>query len=367
MKKTNVLGWEEPMKTPSKMRAVSLGLAAALLVGMTGSPSAVADDFYAKKKLTVLIGTSVGGSYDLMGRLTARHIVKFIPGKPSVIVKNMPGSGSLIATNYLNNVAPQDGSVLGCVVPGVILTALFKDSTARYNPAKMQWIGNAMDGSPVAVTFHTSPYKTLEEMKKHQVIVASSGISGFDAMDPMMYNALLGTKFKIVMGYKGGAAIDMSMERGETHARAAQAWSGWNAIHPDWVRDKKIIPFLQLTLEPIDDPRLKGIPRFIDVVKPEDRALAESYTVLPNMGRPTVMAPGVPKERVAIMRAAYAAMVKDADFIAEAKKQRVALKPIVGEKLQKMVETVYSLNETQAKRLYKILQWDKRGRKKKKK
>lgn len=354
------------MKRSSGKHVVAAGLAVGLLATLASSPAAAADDFYAKHKLTVLIGTSVGGSYDLMGRLTARHIVKYIPGKPSVIVKNMPGGGSLIATNYLNNVAPQDGSVLGCVVPGIILTALFKDSTARYNPVKMQWIGNAMDGSPVAVAFHTSPYKSLEEMKKHQVLVASSGISGFDAMDPMMYNALIGTKFKIVMGYKGGAAIDMSMERGETQARAAQAWSGWKAIHPDWVRDKKIIPFLQLTLEPIDDPRLKGVPRFIDVVKPEDQALARSYTVLPNMGRPTVMAPGVPKGRVAIMRAAYAAMVKDRDFIAEAKKQRVALKPIVGENLQKMVETVYNLDQAQAKRLYKILQWDKRGRKKKK-
>lgn len=354
------------MKKLSRIHSVAAGVTVGLLVGLMFRPVAAADDFYAKHKLTVLIGTSVGGSYDLMGRMTARHIVKYIPGKPSVVVKNMPGGGSLIATNYLNNVAPQDGSVLGCVVPGIILTALFKDSTARYNPAKMQWIGNAMDGSPVAVVFHTSPYKSLKELKNHQILVASSGISGFDAMDPMMYNALIGTKFKIVMGYKGGAAIDMSMERGETQGRTAQAWSGWKAIHPDWVRDKKIIPFLQLTLEPINDPRLKGVPRFIDVVKPEDRALARSYTVLPNMGRPTVMAPGVPKGRVAIMRAAYAAMVKDRDFIAEATKQRVALKPIVGEKLQKMVETVYNLDQTQAKRLYKILQWDKRGRKKKK-
>ncbi len=344
-------------------------LATVVIAGeLTPSPSdaAVPDDFYAKQALTILVGASPGGSYDLMGRMTARHIANYIPGKPSVIVQNMPGAGSLVATNYLSNKAPQDGSVLGCVVPGIILTALFKDSTARYDPAKMQWIGNAMDGSPVAVVWHTAPYKTLNDFKKHVVLVASSGISGFDAMDPMMYNALLGTKFKVVLGYKGGAAIDLSMQQGETQARLAQAWSGWKAVHPDWIRDGKIIPFMQLTLHRVDDPLLKDVPQFINVVKPEDRALAESYTILPNMGRPMVMGPKVPKARVAILRKAYAAMVRDPQFIADAHKQRIALRPIDGKTLQGMVKTVGNLNPNEVNRLYKILQWDKRGRSRKK-
>jgi tripartite-type tricarboxylate transporter receptor subunit TctC len=256
--------------------------------------------------------------------------------------------------------------VLGCVVPGIILTALFKDSTARYDPSKMQWVGNAMDGSPVGVVFHTSPYKTLEDLKKHEILVGGTGVSGFDAMDPLIYNALAGTKLKVVRGYKGGQALDLAIERGEVQGRLGQAWAGWKAIHPDWVRDRRLVPFMQLTLDRIDDPLLKGVPRLIDVVSPADLALARSYTVIPNMGRPTVMGPGVPRDRVAIMRAAYAAMVKDPAFIEEAKKQGVALKSIDGQKLQSMVEEIHGLDMQQVGRLYKILEWDKRGRNKKK-
>ncbi len=335
-------------------------------VAMLASASGVgaADDFYAKHDLKILVGTAAGGSYDLMGRLTGRHIGDHIPGHPRIIVQNMPGGGSLIATNYLCNIAPQDGSVLGSVVPGIILTALFRELSVHYDPNKMHWIGNVMDSGQVPTLYHTSPYKTLAALKQHQVIMGAGGSSGFDAMNPLMFNALLGTKIKVVTGYKGGKAITLAMERDEIQGRGAASWSGWKAVHPDWVREHKLIPLMQLSLEPIDDPDLKGVPLFVDLVKKKDRTLARSYTAVINMGHPMVMGPNVPKVHVDTMRDAYAAMAKDPAFIADAKKLRVNLSLSSGDTLQKMVASTFELKQAQVKRLYKILQ---RGKRKKRK
>ncbi|MDH3239980.1 MAG: tripartite tricarboxylate transporter substrate-binding protein [Alphaproteobacteria bacterium] len=352
-----------------RMRSLALALGAAAAGLIPASPTAAdtPQQFYAKAKVKMIIGTAVGGSYDLMGRLAARHLRNQLPGKPAILVQNMPGGGSLIATNYLYNVAPQDGSVLGAVVPGIILTALYGEKSARYDPTKLNWIGYAMDAVAVPTVFHTSPVKTLAEMKSKQVVMGAGGISSMDASNARLFNALLGTKIKLVTGYKGGDAINLAMERGEVNGRASQAWAAWKAVRPQWIRDDKLIPLLQVSLAPVDDPKLKGVPLLIDLVKgEEERKIARAYTAVATIGRPVLMGPGVPKDRVAFMRGAYAAMVKDPAFLADAKKQRINLKPMDGASIQALVEETFALDKKLVARLKSIV-YRKRSKKKRNK
>ncbi len=321
-------------------------------------------DFYSRNRLTILVGTAPGGSYDLMGRLTARHITKHIPGNPSVIVQNMPGGGSLIASNYLYGVAPQDGSVLGAVVPGIIWTALFKEKSARYDPPKFHWIGNAMDGIPVPTLYRPAPVQSLEDLKTEGGIMGAGGISSMDATNAFMMNALLGTKIKVVPGYKGGDAINLAMERGEINGRASQAWAAWKAIKPDWLHDHKLIPLVQFGLTPIDDPMLKNVPLFVDLVKDQNaKKMARVYTSVAILGRPMVVGPKVPGDRVAVLREAYRAMVSDPAFLADAGKQHIDIKYISGTDIQGMVRDIWSLDPKLVGHLRSIVQ---KKRKKKK-
>jgi tripartite-type tricarboxylate transporter receptor subunit TctC len=331
-----------------------LGLSIISFSGLAHAQSP--EEFYAKKPLRILVGTDVGGSYDLMGRLTARHISRHIPGHPSVIVENMPGGGSMIATNYLYNVAPQDGSVLGAVVSGVILNALFKDAVVRFDVAKMQWIGNAMDDVTVMTVFYTSPYKSLGELKKHEVVMGSGGISSFDATNVLLVNALVGTKFRLVQGYKGGDDLNLAIERGEIQGRGSQAWSAWKAVRPEWIRDNKLIPLIQFSLKPLPDPKLKNVPLLIDLLKDEEsRKLATVYSSLLSLGRPMVMGPNVPKDRVTIIRNAFLTMVKDPLFLKDAKQQRVNIGVISGQEMQSMVDNILGLDASLVSKLRDII------------
>lgn len=338
-----------------------LGLGAIVPPGVVAAQSV--ETFYSQNNVRLIIGTDVGGSFDLMGRLTARHIDRHIPGKPVFVIQNMPGGGSLLATNHIYNVAPRDGTVLGAVVPGIILTALFKEPSARYDPTRMSWIGNAMDVTAVPMLFHTAPVKSLDEIKRTEVVMGAGGISSMDATNAYMLNALIGTKIRVVLGYKGGEAINLAMERGEVNGRASSAWSAWKAVRPDWVREKKMIPLVQIAQRPVDDPQLKGVPLLIDLVKTDaDRQLAKVYTSVVVLGRPMLMGPDVPAERVAAMRGAYKAMLGDPAFLAECGKLRVDLNPIEGEEMQKMIEDVFALPQEQVSRLKSIIQ--KKGKKK---
>jgi tripartite-type tricarboxylate transporter receptor subunit TctC len=340
-------------------------VAAAIAVATAPAGAQSAAEFYSKHGLTILIGTAVGGSYDLMGRLTGRHLARHIPGKPSVLYQNMPGGGSLLATNHIYNVAPQDGSVLGAVVPGIILSALFKEKSVRYDPRKLQWVGNAMDAIPVPVLYHTAPVRTLEDLKTKGAIMGAGGISSMDATNAFLMNELLGTRIRVVQGYKGGDEMNLAMERGEIYGRASSAWVGWRAIRPDWIRDGKLVPLVQFGFEPIDDPRLKNVPLLTDLIKDEDdRKIARAYLTLAVLGRPTIMGPGVPKERVEALRTAYKAMVADSAFLADAKKQRIDIKPITGEKIQEMVAEMWALDAKLSDRMRSIVRKKKPKKKK---
>lgn len=323
------------------MTALACAVAASL--GMAAAPAQ-------GEELKIVIGTAPGGSYDLTGRLVARHIGKQLPGNPNAVVQNMPGAGSLTAASYLYNVAPQDGSTIGVLVPAILFNQIFGEENIRFDGAKFQWIGNPMGSPVVSTVYYTAPIKTWRDALTTTVIMGAPGSTAPDATTAHLVNATLGTKFTVVSGYKGGQDIVLAMERGEVHGRASQTWAGWQASKPDWIKEGKLIPLFHVSRKPV--PELKDVPLLIDLVQGEaNKSLVRTYVNVMEIGRPLVVGPGVPAKRVTELRRAFDAMVKEPDFIADADKMQIELGPIPGEELQNMVREVTALDPALVERL----------------
>lgn len=326
---------------------IVLTCAVGALLGISTAPARSQD-------LRIVIGTAPGGSYDLTGRLVARHIGRHLPGTPNILPQNMPGAGSLTAASYLYNVAPQDGSVIGVLVPAILFNQIFGEENIRFDGAKFQWIGNPMGSPVVSTVFHTAPIKTWRDALTTTVVMGAPGSTAPDATAAHLVNATLGTKFTVVSGYKGGQDIVLAMERGEVHGRASQTWAGWQASKPDWIKDGKLVPLFHISRKPV--PELKDVPLLIDLVEGEsNKALVRAYVNVIEIGRPLVAGPGVPSDRVTALRRAFDATMKDPAFIAEAEKLQVELGPISGEELQNMVREVTALDTALVGRLKEVI------------
>lgn len=333
----------------SRLRCL-IGLAGALAIAAASVVNAPAQ----AEELRIVIGTAPGGSYDLTGRLVGRHIGKHLAGNPGVVPQNMPGAGSLIAANHIYNVAPQDGSVLGVLVPAILFNQVFGEENIRFDAAKFHWIGNPLGSAVVSTVFHTAPIKTWRDALTTTIIMGAPGSTAPDATTAHLVNATLGTKFSVVSGYKGGQDIVLAMERGEIHGRASQTWAGWQASKPDWIRDGKLVPLFQVARKPL--PELKDVPLLIDLVEGEgNKALVRAYVNVIDMGRPLVVGPGVPAARVTALRRAFDATMTDVAFIAEAAKMQIDLGAITGEDLQIMVREVTELDPALIGRLKDVL------------
>ena len=304
--------------------------------------------------LRLVIGTAPGGSYDLTGRLVARHIGKHLTGSPSIVPQNMPGAGSLTAAHHVYNVAPQDGTVIGVLVPAILFNQVFGEDNIRFDGAKFQWIGNPLGSAVVSTVFHTAPIKSWRDALTTPAMMGAPGSTAPDATTARLVNAVLGTKFQVVSGYKGGQDIVLAMERGEIHGRASQTWAGWLSSKPDWIREGKLVPLFQVARKPL--PELKDVPLLIDLVEGEgNKALVRAYVNVIDMGRPLTMGPGVPAARVTALRRAFDATMTDPAFIAEAEKLQIDLGPITGEELQSMVREVTLLDAALVERLKAVI------------
>ena len=309
---------------------------AAVFAVVPAAAFAQGGDFYKDKQVRLIVGTDAGGGYDLSGRLVARHIARSIPGAPQIVVQNMPGADSLNAGNFIYNVAPQDGTVMGALVQTLPQLQLFGDKNVKFDAAKFQWIGTPSSSVSVIVTWHTAPVKSFADARTATVVLGASGQVGLDYNIPTMLNSVLGTKFQVISGYKGGNQVDLAMERGEVFGRGGQNWAGWKVTRPDWIRDKKLNVLAQIGLEPAKD--LPGVPMVMDFAQTdEQRTILRLFSSTVSIGRPLVVGPGVPAERVAVLRAAFAKTMSDPQFLAEAEKSGYEVSPIVGEDLQDIV------------------------------
>lgn len=306
------------------------------------------------KQLRLVIGTDVGGSYDLTGRLMARHLPRFLPGAPSIVPQNMPGAGGIVAANFLYNLAPKDGTTFGVIVPQTLLSQLFGEEQAKFEAEKFHWLGNPLGSAAISAVFHTSPAKTWKEARDATVLMGATGASGPDAFAVRLANATLGTRFKLITGYKGGNDLSLALERGEIHGRGSQTMAGWKATNPDWVATRKIIPLWQMSVKP--DPELPGVPMLHDLVEGEEnKIIVRIYSAISSLGRPFLAPPGSPAEQVALLREAFARSFKDAEFAADAKKVNIELGPITGEELQSMMKDFASVDAGLRAKMKRVL------------
>src|SRR5712691_2422017 len=333
------------------MRLVALhrGVAVAMLAicPMTVARAQNPADFYAGKTVDLYIGYSAGGGYDVYARLLARHMARFIPGNPAIVPKNMPGAGSLLLANWLYNVAPKDGTVFGTIGRGTGFDPLLGSTKAQFDAAKLNWIGSMNDEVSVCVAWHTSGISTLEQVKHKELTVGGTGPAADTDQFPKVLNATLGTKFKLVAGYPGGNDVDLAMERGEVMGRCGWSWSSVIATHQHWIDEKKINILVQLSLSKHRD--LPDVPLIMEFAKTdEQKQTFKLVFARQQMGRPFLAPPGIPPDRVAILRKAFMDTLKDREFLVEAEKMKLEINPVSGSAVQQIVQEVYQTPESVA-------------------
>ncbi len=313
--------------------------AASLAAFLAASAARAQDDSaspFAKKTITIYIGNTAGGTYDLYGRLLARFLGKFVPGNPAVVAENMPGAGTIRAANFIYGAAPRDGTALGIVTETVAIEQALRNSAVQYDARKYTWIGRVAASNAIHMMWRTSKVQSLEDAKKFESPLAGTGAGNVAEVIPTLLNALIGTKFKIVRGYPAANEALLAMERGEVEG-ASSNWLTVKAGKRDWLRDGKIRVILQDL--PARGPDLPDVPALGELGDtPEARQIFALYASMGSIGRSFFAAPGVPARNAKILRDAFVAMTRDPEFIAEAAKAGGDLDLATGEDLQASVD-----------------------------
>jgi tripartite-type tricarboxylate transporter receptor subunit TctC len=324
----------------------TLALAAAALVAVATHPpqAARAEDpaaFYAGKSIDLDIGYSVGGGYDLYGRLVARHIGKHIPGNPTIVPKNMEGAASLRLANYLYTAAPRDGTVFGTTARGIAFDPLLSQSGAQYDATKFSWIGSANNEVSVCVALKSAGITNFDDLYTKTLTIGSTGTADDTYQFPAVINNVLGTKFKMVTGYPGGNDVSLAIERGEVAGRCGWSWSSVMTTRPAWVANKTIAVLVQLSLA--KHPDLPDVPLIVDLAKTdEQRQIFKLIFSRQTMGRPFLAPPGLPPERLAALRKAFNDTMTDKEFLADAEQNKFEINPVPGEQIQALVKEGYA-------------------------
>lgn len=314
-------------------RALSL-IAFALAAAQASAQPA--DNFFAGKTINIYCGYNPGGSYDLYARMIARYLGKHIPGNPGVSVQNMPGAGSMKAANFLYQAAPKDGTALGVIVETHPLEQALRNAAVQYDAAKFSYIGRAASSNNVFLVWHTAPGQSLEETKSREVTIAGTGPGSIAELIPLLTNALIGTKFKIISGYPASNEAMVAMERGEVQS-SSTSWTAIKVGKKHWLQEKKIKIILQTAPERAHD--LQDVPSLAELGNnPADRQVFALYASGSAIGRALMGPPEIPADRVKLLRDAFAASMKDAEFLAEAEKLQVDIEPLSGEALAALVQ-----------------------------
>ena len=324
--------------------AMRCGIVLMLLLAASGSTAQPAAEYYRGKTITLTLGSDVGGGNDAYARLVARHLGRFIAGGPTIVVKNMPGAGGLRHLNYMYRVAPKDGTVIGTTQQLTPFEPLLagKDSRAEFDPLKFTWLGSPERFSAVALSWHTSPVKTAEDLMQHELIVGAAGRITGSANDAYVLRNVLGFKFRVILGYPGGADVDLAMERGEIQGRSTSGYQGIKQRNPEWLSNRMVNVLYQIGLE--KNPNIPvDVPLILDFAKtPEERAILELKFASFEVGYPYLLPPEVPADRAATVSAAFTAMMNDPDFKADAEKHRLDVNPISGQRIAELLQRSFS-------------------------
>src|SRR5262249_37343772 len=291
--------------------------------------------FYKGKQLRMIVGSAVGGGYDLFARIVARHLVNHIPGNPNIIVQNQPAAGGIVMVNQLYGQGPKDGTVIGVPINGVPTAPLLQAGT-QFDPTKLIWIGSTNREAYVAFVWHTVPVESIAELTRREVVVGAT-TPGTTMVDfPLLVNGVLGTRFKVVRGYQGTPQINLAIERGEVQGMGGLGWASVKAQTPHWIAEKKIKVLAQYGLKRHSE--LADVPTMLELAKSDaDRQAMTMLFARTEYGRPYFLPPEVPAERVAALRRAFDATMTDPTFIAEAAKLQFDVDPLTGEQVQALV------------------------------
>jgi tripartite-type tricarboxylate transporter receptor subunit TctC len=315
----------------------------ALIVSMadTAARADAIEDFYRGKQIRIIIGFGTGGTSDIFARTIQRHLGRHIPGGPTFVPQNMPGAGGIKAANYIYNVAPKDGTAFGTFSRTVPLEPLVgKKKAAEFDALKFTWLGSPSNEVSTCASWHTSKVKVADDLRKHELIVGSTGAASVASVFPRIFNSVLGTKFKVILGYTNSVTALKAMEQGETQGFCAWGWVPMLAQHADWYRDKKINVLFQIGLA--KHPEHPDVPLVLDMTKtPEDRAVLEFIVAPQTFARPFAAPPALPADRAAALQRAFNAMVKDKAFVADAEKQKLEIQLVTGEQTLNILKKLY--------------------------
>ncbi len=339
---------------PVRCSLIAATAALGYIIASLPATAQSAPDFYRGKTITLLVGSSPGGGYDTMARLLARHLSRFIPGKPTIIVQNLPGGGSVVMTNRIAVAAPQDGTFIGLPQRGVLLSQLTKQPGVMYQVEKLNWIGSAASEVAMIVSWHTSPVKKAEDLFTTQLTVGGSGATSDMESSARLMGAAAGMKFKVVSGYPGTADVILAMQRGEIEGMADWSWAEIKKRGDTFLQNKQINLLMQNALKKAPD--LPDVPLAIDFIKGDvDHKVAELYFGMKEIARPILMGPGVPADRVEIVRKAFNMLHDDELFREDAENVHLDIDTRPADEINNYVKLATGASPEVVQRLTDIL------------
>jgi tripartite-type tricarboxylate transporter receptor subunit TctC len=328
----------------------------ALMASQTSPSSAQSDaNFYNRKQIRLIVSTDAGGAYDTYARIMAQVLKDHIPGNPTIVIQNMPGASGLKTANYMYTSAPRDGTVIASTHASILTTQLTSPGAATFESTRFSWIGSVTTDPFIGYVWHTVPIQTLDDTRKTEVIMGGVSVGASSVDYAIMARDMFGLKFKIVTGYKASNDVKLAMERGEVQGTFANGWSSIKTAEPEWLRDKKIRIIVQHGFRKL--PELPDVPLFIDLAQNEaDRQAMIFMLARQEVAKPYFAPPDIPSERLAILRRAFDATVRDPKFAALAAKANIALEgPMTADEVAALVAKVAQTPPAVVQRVTRML------------
>ena len=299
-------------------------------------------EFYTNKTITISVGLSAGGGYDAYARLLSRHFSKHMPGRPNVVVQNVPGGAGLTLVNLLYNTAPKDGTTFGTFDRLIPLDPLLDGAQSHFDPSKFSWIGSMSQETLACVSWRGAKVSSLEDLRKTEILMAGTGPTSDASIYPKLLRAFLGLQLKVVNGYQGASDAILAMERGEVDGFCPWSWTSIETTRPTWLADKKINAFLQMGLR--KDPHHADVPLALDLATSDQDREALELMMAPSLfARPFAAPPDLPKDRLSALRQAFSDTLKDPEFLADAAKSRLVVEEVSGQEIADELKKVYAI------------------------